>query len=466
MLTKGTNENEYKLRRIFGLSAYDSILLAIIQAGEKNGISGSELELRSGASRTTIWKQRVRLRNNGLIYYQTKGKRTIYYPTKLAINDLYFRSWIRCNELFRLLESRRIPIFSPFYNIEYPNFDNKTERAFLEFALRVGILVTNILVQHLSPNKIRRQKRTQRKNTIFINRLTEKSVTDIISPVKMLTILRQSLYRLGHRFPISTATNSKGYSFYEMEPKSYDKAVTALNNIFPQAAKEFQAINFNEAEDRIKRRVEIAKKRKEQLKCKHSYRTEITDRTESYHCSICGFPAKIDLNFIVANKEVIQKLDSIRPPTDTCKKHRWKIYSEIVPFVSFECQLCHKVAEIPIESKEKLDTIREEVEMEDSLDLKSSVGICEDIEMFLHRHSNRRLTVDHYIKYYEKHHFTRKIVDRHAFMNEVKTIYRILAKNDYIQCIDANNRTSRSRLYIRRENITVKSVTGKKLISN
>jgi hypothetical protein len=69
--------------------------------------------------------------------------------------------------------------------------------------------------------------------TIIANRLTEKSVKDIISPVKMLTILRQSLYRLGYRFPISTAKKSGSHSFYEMESKSYEEVVTALNNVFP-----------------------------------------------------------------------------------------------------------------------------------------------------------------------------------------------------------------------------------------
>lgn len=75
------------------------ILIAIIQAGT-NGISGKELERRSGISRMTIWKQRVRLHDEGFIYYQTKGKRTTYYPTKQAISDLYFRSWVKYKQLF------------------------------------------------------------------------------------------------------------------------------------------------------------------------------------------------------------------------------------------------------------------------------------------------------------------------------------------------------------------------------
>ena len=442
------------------------IVLAIIQAG-KNGISGKELERKSGVSRMTIWKQRDRLKNDGLIYYETKGKRTTYYPTQLAMDNPYYRSWVRYDQLFRLLERRRIPIFSPFYNIEFPNyFDYKLESSLLGFALGIGILVTDILLQHLGPNKVKRQKHTQNRNaTIIANRLTEKSVKDIISPVRMLTILRQSLYLLGYRFPISTAKKSYDYSFYEMESESYNEVLRAFNNAFPEAAKELQTINFDNQEARIKRRVEDARKRREQLKCKHNFQTELTVRTESYHCSTFGFKSIIDRDTTIDSKEIVQKLDSIRPSTDTCKNHRWKVYSEIMPFVLFECQLCHKVAEIPIESEEKLDAIKEEVETEDSLDLKKSIGICEDIEMFFHRHSNRRLTVNHYIKYYEKLHFSRKIVDRRAFRNEVETIYGILAKNDYIQCINANNVTSRSRVCIRRENIKVKSVTGKKLLT-
>jgi hypothetical protein len=463
MLTKETNENEFRLRRIFGLGANESILLAIIQAGE-NGISGNELVLRSGVSRITIWKLRVRLRNTGLIYYQTKGKRTTYYPTKLAINDFYFPSWIRCNELFRLLEIQDIPIFSPYYNIKFPSFDYKTERAFLEFVLRAGFLVTYMLVQHLGPNRIRNQQLTQRKSTLLINRLTEKSVTDIISPIKMLTIIRQSLYRLGHRFPISTAKKSDGYSFYEMEPKSYEEVVTALNNVFPQAAKRLQAINFEDAEERVKRGGEIAKKRKEQLKCKHSYRTNITDITERYYCSICDYKSEIDRDSVIGSREIVQKLNSIIPPTDTCRNHRWKVFSEIMPYVSFECSLCHKIAGIPIESEEILDAVREEVETDEHLDLKSSVKVCEDIQMFFHRHSNMKLTTNHYIKYYEQHQNKKKIVDFRAFTTEIETIFRILAKNGYIECITGKG-VDKVTKYIRRENIDIKSVTDKKLLT-
>jgi hypothetical protein len=456
------NKNSHRIwKEIIYSNSGNLIVISVLQAGEA-GITGKDLERRTGLSRMTICKQRDRLQNEGFISYQRKGRRAKYYPTKLAMSNYYYRTWVRYRELFQLLERRRIPVSSPFFNIEFPNyFDYKLESSLLGFALEVGILITNILVQHLSPNKVKKPKRTQNRDaTIIANRLTEKSVSDIISPVKMLTILRQSLYRLGYRFSISTTKKSGGYSFYEMEPKNFGDVETALNKVFPEAAKELQAINFDHEEDRVKRRVEDAKNRREQQKCGHKFQTEITDKIESYRCSICKYKSIIDRDTIIGSKEVIQMLDSIRPPTDTCRNHRWKVYTEIMPIISFECQLCHKVAEIPIESEEKLDVIREEVETEDSLDLKSSVDVCKDIEMFFHHNSNRRLTEDHYIKYYKKHHFTRKIIDRRAFMNEAKTIYGILAQHGYIKPINSN----RGRVYIRLEN-KIKSVTGKILLT-
>ena len=441
------------------------ILTAIMQAG-RNGISGKDLESRSGISRMTIWKQRTKLRNNGFIYYQTKGKRTKYYPTKMAINDLYLRFWIRYKELFALLERRLIPISSPFYNVKYPNyFDFKLERLLLEFALGIGILVTNILVQHLGPKKAKKSKYTQNKNvTEIANKLTEESVRNIISPVKMLTILRQSLYALGYRFSISTAKKSDGYSSYELESESFEEIVTALKTVFPQASKELQAIDFDDAIYYVIKRIEQIEKRNEQLKCKHEYRIKLKDKNEIYYCVNCKFTTTIDRDTIIGNKEIIQKLDSIRPPDDTCRNHRWKVYSEMMSFVSFECSLCHKIARIHIESAKNLDVIREDVETDDRLDLKGSKKICEDIEMFFHRHSNRGLTVNHYIKYYEQHHITKKIVDLGAFRTEVEIIYEILAKNGYIEGF-TGKREGKIIGYLRRENVEIKSVTGKRLLT-
>jgi biotin operon repressor len=466
MLTKNTNKSRTKIwDEIIAPNVHSLILLAIVQAGE-NGISGKDLEQRTGVSRITIWKQRARLRDDGLVYYQTKGKRTKYYPTELAISDLQFRSWIRYNELFRLLESQRISLSSPFYNIELPNyFDCKTERTLLEFSLKIGILVTYILVQHLTPIKVKKLKYKQGIDPSKIaNKLINESVINILSPVKMLIVLRQSLYRLGHQFLISNAKKSSGLSFYAMSSKSYDDVLSAFERVFPQAYKEFQAINFENSEYYIKKRIEQAKTRREQLKCKHKYQIAIKDKIESYTCSICKFTSKINLDTIISNSEVIQKLNSMRPPSDNCKDHRWQVWSDNIHLVSLRCLLCDKIAELPIESEEKLDAIREEVETDDRLDLKNSTEICEDIEIFFHHHSNRRLTVNHYIKYYEQHHITKKIVDLGTFTNEVEILFEILAKNGYIENI-ADKKANKLIGHIRRENIEIKSVTGRKLLT-
>lgn len=161
MSTNNKKDNHRIWQGDIAPAARSLILIAITQAGEA-GIFGTDLERRSGISRMTIWKQRGRLKDDGFIYYQTKGKRTKYYPTRMAINDIYLQSWIRYKQFFGLLERKHVPISSPFYKFEFPNYlDYKSERSLLEFALRIGILVTNILVQHLSPNKAKKSKHDQ-----------------------------------------------------------------------------------------------------------------------------------------------------------------------------------------------------------------------------------------------------------------------------------------------------------------
>jgi hypothetical protein len=75
-----------------------------------------------------------------------------------------------------------------------------------------------------------------------------------------------------------------------------------------------------------------------------------------------------------------------------------------------------------------------------------------------------KLTTNHYIKYYEQHQNKKKIVDFRAFTTEIETIFRILAKNGYIECITGKG-VDKVTKYIRRENIDIKSVTDKKLLT-
>jgi hypothetical protein len=298
----------------------------------------------------------------------------------------------------------------------------------------------------------------------IVNKQIEESMKYVISPIKMLTILRQTLFALGYRFPTSTAKKSANYSFFELEPKSFDSLVTAFSKVFPEASTKLQAINFENAEYLAKERMKQAKKLREQLDCKHNYQVQIENEIEVYYCPICKRHKKLNPHIIIDNKELIEKLNTRRPPNDTCKNHRWKIQSEIMPFIRFECALCSTMTELPIDSQQKLDAIKEEVETDNRLDLKNSVGICEDIEIFFHRHSNRKLTVDHYIRYY-KGHFTRKIVKPKVFKSEMEVIYGILAENNYIESIVMSDQTNKLPEYIRLENIEVKSITGKKLLT-
>ena len=131
-------------------------------------------------------------------------------------------------------------------------------------------------------------------------------------------------------------------------------------------------------------------------------------------------------------------------------------------FVSFQCALCHKIVELPIESEEKLDAIKEEVDNRVGL---NRVSICEDIEMFFHHNSNQRLTVNHYIRHYKNRYSQMEIIDLKAFTLEVKTIFDILAENGYIDCINKNDTTNKPLAYIRREHVEIKSITGKKLLT-
>ena len=464
MLTKKRrSENNYSPLRHKGLNAHDVILFAIVQSG-KNEISGNDLVRRSGISRTTIWKIRDILKDEGLIDYKTNGRRTTYYPTKLAINNFYFRSWIRSGELFGLLESRRIPISSPLCDIKYPDYvDYKPQRVRLEFALRIGILITYILLQYLSPTCASKLNYNQSiASSGITNRLIEESLKNVISPTKMLTILRQTLFASGHRFRISNANKSASDSFYTLEQTSFDNVMKIFIDVFPEAFDALQGISFDDAEDYAKKWIEWAKKRKEQQQCKHEYQIQITKKMERRYCPLCESKPEIARDAIIGSKELVQRLNAVRFSNNNCRNHRWNIYLESMPFVSFQCALCYKIVELPIESEEKLDAIKEEVDNRVGL---NRVSICEDIEMFFHHNSNQRLTVDHYIRYYKNRYSQMEIIDLKAFTLEIKTIFDILAENGYIDCINKNDTTNKPLAYIRREHVEIKSITGKKLLT-
>jgi hypothetical protein len=97
------------------IRARDAIFLAILVYG-RDGISGKGLEQKSGFSRQTINQERPILKKDGLIDYKTNGKRTTYFPSKEALNNRYFSSWMYGKELFNKLEGNSIFLDSPFFD--------------------------------------------------------------------------------------------------------------------------------------------------------------------------------------------------------------------------------------------------------------------------------------------------------------------------------------------------------------
>ena len=181
-------------------------------------------------------------------------------------------------------------------------------KEYLEFALRIGILITYILVQYLSPTCASKLNYNQSiASSGITNRLIEESLKNVISSTKMLTILRQILYGLGHRFRISNANKSASDSFYTLEQTSFDNVMKTFIDVFPAASNALQGISFDDAEDYVKNWIEWAKKRKEQQHCKHEYQIQIAKKTERRYCPLCESKSEIHLDAIIGRQGTCSK---------------------------------------------------------------------------------------------------------------------------------------------------------------
>lgn len=373
------------------------IISGILEKGDQ-GIGGKELEKRTNLTRKTINTERDPLKAAGLIYYRRNGQRVRYFPgEKLKRNYHLYNNAIK--EFFlHKLRSREIALSSSLYDTDFGKYsENRIERILFEFCMRLGISIMYILVQCVKPLNTRRFNLNESLTGYVgqINQiLTEQWLNIVISPIDILTIFRQLLQHLGGRFiSDSFGESALRYSYYSLDKNDFVLICRSLKNLFPEAHKQLSNIRLFENLSYFENKSTEYQKKIEHQKCSMGYKQEtIQHGVRQFTCIQCDRIRRIPISKILKNKALIRKLNKLKPPTRNCTTHCWRLSKNDIPFAAFRCILCGTGALLQTESEEKLDLIKEHVQLDPRLiDLKKDVSLCRDIERFFHFNANRRL---------------------------------------------------------------------------
>lgn len=233
------------------------------------------MEQKSGFSRQTINHERETLRKEGLINYNTNGKRTTYSPTKEILENAYFRTLVYGKKLFNKLENpNAFLLSSPFFNTHF-SLENRTEQLLFEFSLKLGLILTYMLMQVMNSEFIKELTFNQEKYSKEIKKyFINEWLKNIINPMQMLMILRQSIYLLEYEFKVDTRTHyTENYSFHELEKKGFQTLSEAFGRLCPQLYEELE--NSGSGGSKLSDHTKYWKKSIEQAKCNHDYKLKI-----------------------------------------------------------------------------------------------------------------------------------------------------------------------------------------------
>jgi hypothetical protein len=347
----------------------DAIILAIWQRG-KNGIKGKDLENSSGVSRQTINHERQNLKEAGLIDYTHTGKRTTYYPGKLVMDDQYLRSIIYGMKLLDRFTNPPLKIDSPYCRCEL-RYEEKTERTIIEFALRMGIILTYFFIEIMDPNS-KSLILTDKMNSDIISskeikeHLINKWLKNSIDLHKILIKLRQSFYHLGYKFKIDVhQKNSVNHSFFELENKSYTQIKQAFTRVFPTASEQLEKVGSDLSKD-----IDYWRMRRKLHECRHDYQMSIEKNTKVFVCARCDNRIAIAIDEPSNTQKEEERistetLNALKPPVDNnCIKfgHQWDDRTGYqVNKIWYACLLCRATIQLDFESDEEMQLIEEEV---------------------------------------------------------------------------------------------------------
>jgi hypothetical protein len=451
------------LQKAPGTKARDFILLALFQAG-KNGLSAKDLEDKADVSRDTVYDECRKLKKEGLVDYKTIGKRTTYYAEPKIFNELYLNSWLFGNEIFSKISSSSAYVIadrrsivtdteffpnkgfenSQYYTTEFTDKDS-IERFLFEFSVKVGAIITHILLQAMNPNVIGQ--------LTYNNKLSERTVKDyiieawiknVISPVKILHSLRKSIADPGYHINLDESKKFSNTSSFQLTDKTIQKLSTAFAGLYPNLHRELEDIKKN-----LPKILSVMRKEVEQVRCNHNFHTSRLKNEKQFECPKCKLKIRVPLSKVETNDETIKKLNKLKPPSDTeCNNHCWTRdlnYDMIHKSIVYQCPLCKEVLRFYTEDKKTLEKIQDAVQRE--LGFEHTV-LCNNIELYFYHHRNENVTIKDLMRLYDEFRKI-KIQDREDFVYDVSTILSILIKYGYVEEINASPGDPYNRVCIR-----------------
>lgn len=278
------------------------------------------------------------------------------------------------------------------------------------------------------------------------NYFIESWVKNIISPVEMLNVLRKSLEDPGYHVTLDEAQKFANTSSYELKEKAIEKLIEAFSRVFPNVHGELEKVRKELPESLRQKRIEA-----EQVSCKHEFQLSHKHKEKHFKCSKCKRLIILPVSTL-ANKEIVEKLNKIKPPASlNCIKfgHQWENRTGYqVDRFTYACAICNIVAVFLVEDERKLEKIEKDVSEELGSNI---VSLCNDIEYFFHINSNKKVTINDFIKFFEKFRLSIKINDLNEFTKAVKAVLRILINCEYIDEVPGDNAST--RMFIRKMNL-------------
>ncbi len=309
-----------------------------------------------------------------------------------------------------------------------------------EFANRIGAIIM-ILIIHpfqfsryslntlgnlgIGSNKMRNQGQQQKAvDGNFMDKIITEWISRALQPITILNeFIRFMNYARGRIYGEDILRLTKkldkndpsSWSFYEIESREYQKLIDAIATVYPEIFHIMENISKKELPKKIDTRLEQHNRQVKYLSCRsHLFRTETSENIQYYTCSRCGEPHKVRLSNIVANPELISKLDKeSRVKMKGIKRKKCRVLDHIWIRTSapdptkniFECICCSRWLLLDAESKEKLDKINELIPL--SFSAENDRNLCKLVQNFFYDQTNEEHSLSNlyeYIKdYYNKH---------------------------------------------------------------
>ena len=382
------------------------VLRVIVEDGVR-GISNSRVAAISALNRDTVSAVCAILERSGLITTRVKGRWRSYYPTEKAID---LPSIFNYSRVFRQRVLQELILLDPYQSAfddlnlikekflrEHFQFLKYEQAYLLSFTVKIGAIMTYILLQALSPElieKITKQHQVKSKRTI--NRLIQDWVKEAISP---LNILDEFSKEFRFQTKKSNAKLDESVSSYEIDQENIDKLLKTFASLFPSISKKLEHIYTN-----LENYVEMEKEKIIKTNCNHEFASRLikgphvstldsdyvdpltskkikyqgkqSQGIKEFYCKVCGDRKTYVLEKEIVNKDFIDRLNFLSlkyqfASSDAFRcnnnRHEW-IKHETQKYVFqlgyaleeiYDCFLCGLLIQLTVVDREAVKLMRE-----------------------------------------------------------------------------------------------------------